>query len=288
MMKEIVQFIDYRKFLEHYYEEQKRVKRNFSYRYFALKAGIASASFLKAVIEGKRNLSPKSIEQFCKAINFNAKDARYFTHLVLFNQAKTAMEKQEYYAVLRTLSGAVKEDTLKNNQYDYYDKWYTSILRELLCLHDFQNDYDLIAKTVVPPITNFEAKKAVELLLKLSLIAVNADGSYKQTRTAIKADGAMTSVAVRNFMDTMLEHAKKALHGMDKSERHISSITLGISPAAYAILVEEIQAFKDRVKAIVNKDEDSSRVYHLNLGLFPGSKTVKPPAPVAPTRVGDR
>jgi hypothetical protein len=41
-------------------------------------------------------------------------------------------------------------------------------------------------------------------------------------------------------------------------------------------LVAEIQAFKDRVKAIVSRDEDSSRVYHLNLELFPGSEDVAP------------
>lgn len=274
-MKEVFQFLDYRKFLEFFYQEQKRSKRNFSYRYFAQKAGITSPSFLKAVTEGKRNLSSKSIEQFCKAIDFKAKEARYFTHLVLFNQSKTAMEKQEYYAVLRSMSDTIQEDTLKSEQYGYYDKWYTSVLRELICLYDFQDNYELIANTVLPPITNVEAKKSIELLLRLSLIVRNADGSYQQIRTAIKADGSMSSLSVRNFMDTMLDHARQALHGMDRSERHISSITLGISPVAYATLLGEIQAFKDRVKAIVNKDEEGTRVYHLNLGLFPGSRGIK-------------
>jgi uncharacterized protein (TIGR02147 family) len=286
-MTGVFDFIDYRKFLGYFYQEQKRLKKNFSYRYFALKAGFASPSFLKAVMEGKRNLSPKSIEQFCTAINFNTKEARYFTHLVLFNQAKTAMEKQEYYAVLRTLAGAIKEDTLKNNQYDYYDKWYTPILRELLCLHDFRNDFNLIAKTVLPPITPAEAKKSVDLLLKHSLIARNSNGSYRQTSSAIKADGALNSQAVRSFMESVLEHAKQALHSMDKSERHLSSITLGVSPAAYLMLVEEIHAFKDRVKAIVKNDDASSRVYHLNLGLFPGSRSLNPSEHTPPTRLGE-
>ncbi len=274
-MKDVFQFIDYRKFLEFFYQEQKRSKRNFSYRSFAQKAGITSPSFLKAVTEGKRNLSSKSIEQFCKAIDFKAKEARYFTHLVLFNQSKTAMEKQEYFAVLRSMSGAIQEDTLKNGQYEYYDKWYTSVIRELICLYDFQDNYELIANTVLPPITNMEAKKTIDLLLRLSLIVRSGDGTYKQTRLAIKADRSMNSSAIRNFMDTMLEQARQALHGMDRSERHISSLTLGISPTAYATIIGEIEAFKDRVKVIVNKDEENTRVYHLTLGFFPGSRGIK-------------
>lgn len=276
-MKGIYQFIDYRKFLEHYYQEQKRRKRNFSHRFFASKAGITSPSFLKAVMDGKRNLTSRTIEQFCAALELNFKECRYFTNLVHFNQAKTAREKQEYYAVLRSMGGIVNEAILSSSQYDYYDKWYTSILRELVCLRDFSEDYALVARTVIPPITASEARKAVDLLLKLGLLARKEDGSFRQTNAAISADGAVASLARRAFMETMLEHAKRALHEIDKQERHISSMTIGISPAGYDVLVAEIQAFKDRVKAIVSREEDSSRVYHLNLGLFPGSRDVRSP-----------
>lgn len=275
-MKGVYQFIDYRKFLEHYYQEQKRRKRNFSHRWFAKKAGISSPSFLKAVMDGKRNLTSRVIERFCAALELGFKESRYFTNLVHFNQAKTAREKQEFYAVLRSMAGSVNEAVLKSGQYDYYDKWYTSVLRELVCLHDFREDYALMGRTVIPPITASEARRAVELLVKLDLIARKEDGSYRQTRSAISADGTVTSLALRSFMETMLEHAKLALHGMDRRERHISSLTIGISAAGYDALVAEIQAFKDRVKSMANQDPHSSRVYHLNLGLFPGSQDVKP------------
>ena len=76
--------------MEQYYNEQKRTKRSFSYRSFAQKAGISSHNLLKSLIEGKRNLTSKSIEQFTLAIGFTNKEAKYFSNLVHFNQAKTA------------------------------------------------------------------------------------------------------------------------------------------------------------------------------------------------------
>ena len=273
-MKTLFEFIDYRKFLEHYYKEKKKSSRHFSYRFFAQKTGINSPSFLKHVIDGKRNLTTPAIEKFCNALKLTKKETIYFKHLVLFNQAKTSSEKQEHYAVLRSMSHTVKESVLKSSQFDYFDKWYSVIIRELVCLYDFKDDYKKLAKAIAPPITASEAKKAVKILLKLGLIKYKKDGTYVQSSQALAVDDTITSMAVRSFTERMLEHAKSALHTFDKSERHISGITLGISKATYEVLAAEIDAFKDRVKTIVNRDEHSSQVYQINISLFPASVDV--------------
>lgn len=271
VMKSVYEFIDYRKFLEHYYTEKKKSSRHFSYRFFAQKTGINSPSFLKHVMDGKRNLTAPAIEKFSNALKLNRKESVYFRHLVRFNQAKTSHEKQEHYAVLRSMSEAVKESVLKSSQFDYFDKWYTAVIRELVCLYDFMDNYKLLAKAVHPAITSPEAKKAVKLLLKLGLVKRKKNGAYVQSNRALIVDDTITSMAVRSFIETMLEHAKSALHTFEKPERHISGVTLGISQATYEVLAAEIDAFKDRVKTIVNRDEHSSRVYQLNISLFPAS-----------------
>ena len=56
------------------------------------------------------------IEKFCKALKFTESEAAYFKNLA-FNQAKTAAEKTEYYTLLRSLKGIVKEAVLDANQY---------------------------------------------------------------------------------------------------------------------------------------------------------------------------
>ena len=54
-----------------------------------------------------------------------------------------------------------------------------------------------------------------------------------------------------------------------------AGFTLGISENAYRRLVEEIAAFRKRIKEIVSEDEGSSRVYRLNLHLFPLSEKLR-------------
>jgi uncharacterized protein (TIGR02147 family) len=271
-MQSIFEFIDYRKFLDAFYQEQKKKFRNFSYRYFCRKAGINSPSFLKHVIDGKRNLTRAVIEKFCIALKLAPKEAVYFRNLVLFNQAKTSSEKQEHYAVLRSMAGRVKESVLGADAYDYFSNWFTPVIRELVCLCDFKEDFQSLASMVHPAILPSEAKAAVKLVVKLNLVERQTDGRYRQTNSAIVADDTVTSMAVRSFTKSMLGHSQTALDTFDKNHRHISGITMSVSRETYSVLCAEIEAFKDRVKLIVNQDKNSSRIYQMNLSLFPVSE----------------
>jgi uncharacterized protein (TIGR02147 family) len=273
-VKAIFDYIDYRKFLAAYYAAKKNGSRFFSYRYFAKKAGIHSPSFLKHVIDGKRNLTRAMIEKFCVGLTLNPKETLYFRNLVLFNQATTSNEKQEYYGNLRSMFGGVKESVLNQDQYDYFANWFTSVIRELICQHDLKDDFKRIAAALIPPILPSEAKAAVKILLKLKLVVKQEDGKYVQTNSAIVADSAVTSMAVRAFNKAMLENAKNAVDNIDRQIRHVSGLTIGISPSAYDVLAAEIEAFKDRVKFIVNQDKESDLIYQLNISLFPVSRKI--------------
>ena len=54
-MKEIVEYTDYRKFIQDYYDERKRSSA-FTWRDFARDAGFSSAVYLKYVCEGKKTI----------------------------------------------------------------------------------------------------------------------------------------------------------------------------------------------------------------------------------------
>ncbi len=271
MLRSVSEFIDYRRFLEHYYREQKRTSRQFSFRWFAKQAGIASPSFLKFVIDGKRNLTSPMIEKFCQAMRLDAREAKFFSHLVGFNQAKTARDKQEHYAVLRSLGSPVQEEIIRGRNFEYFERWHTPIVREVACLRRFGEDWESLGRAVAPPISPAEARTAVETLLGLGLLEKRGDGSYRQTKPGLAADESLTSMPVRAFHGIMLEHAKRALHEFGKHERNQSSLIMGLSASAYSALTEEIGAFKDRVKRLVHNDADCTRVYQFSLDLFPVS-----------------
>jgi uncharacterized protein (TIGR02147 family) len=271
-MKAIFKYIDYRHYLADFYAGKKSTTRHFSYRYFAHRAGIKSPVFLKQVIVGKRNLTRTMIEKFVAAIGLNKREAVFFRQLVQFNQAKTASEKQETYGVLLSMIEYVKERQLSGDHYRYFDKWYHSVIRELVCLRNFGDDFNAIARAVTPRIKPGEAEKSLRLLLRLNLVEKQKDGTCRQTDSAIASSDDMVALARRSFNSEMLRMAIAANETLPPSERNVSGITMGISRSCYDILLAEMTAFKERVKAIVNQDKASDRVYQLNLQLFPLSK----------------
>jgi uncharacterized protein (TIGR02147 family) len=149
--------------------------------------------FLKQVIDGERNLTRTMIEKFIHALNLNKKESVFFKNLVLFNQAKEAHEKQEHYSVMLTMMDYVQEYQLKSDQYAYFDKWHNCVIRELVCLRDFNDDFAAIAAAVKPRIRPSEVKKAVQLLLRLNLLEKH-DGVYRQTNAAITSNDDMVAL----------------------------------------------------------------------------------------------
>ncbi len=272
--KRVTEYIDYRLYLKEYYEHEREHTHYFSHRYFAQAAGISSSSFLSRVIAGKRNLTRQMVEKFSVALKHSEKEKIYFKNLVLFNQAKTAGEKSEHYAVLRSLKGIVRETTLQGAEYDYFSNWYTPVIRELICIFPFNDNFIKIAQMIQPAISAPQARKAVALLLKLGLVERQDDGMYTQTEKSIVADSQIKSIAVRSYVDSMLKHSIEALHSMDKSIRHISSMTMGLSQEQYKTLVVELESFKERVKEIVTQYDDASQVYELNFAFFPVSHSI--------------
>jgi hypothetical protein, TIGR02147 len=270
----IFNYIDYRIYLKDYYAFKKKHTVYFSYRYFSKNAGINSPNFLKQVIEGKRNLTRPVTEKFLKAMKMNEKEAIYFKNLVFFNQAKTAAEKQEHYVVLKSLAKTVNEKVVGADVYDYFDSWYTCVIRELICQHDFKDDYVRIAGLVFPKIKPKQVEEAIKLLIKLDLITRRADGKFYQVDNAISTGSEVTSLAVRNFNRTMIELAGMALDGVPVEHRHASGITMGIPREGYDVFVAEIYAFKDRLIRIANSFNDCNIVYQMNVQLFPLSKKI--------------
>ena len=272
-MKSIFTYIDYRRFLNDYYKEKKRTCRHFSYRYFALKAGFTSPVFLKLVIEGKRNLSRTMIHRFGDAIGLNPKQSCFFEHLVLFNQAKTSMEKQEHYAVMVSMIGRVAERQVEIDQYEYFSHWYTPVIRELICTNGFKGDGGKLAAMIIPPIKPKEARASIDLLLRLKLVERAPDGSFRRTFAALHGSAETSAISLRSFNRQMVERAIEAIDTMPADRRHASGVTAGVSRQTYNVIEAEIEAFKDRIIAIANNDEGSEYVCQLNIQLFPLSKT---------------
>lgn len=271
---DIFSYMDYRIYLKDRYVAEKAKKRHFSYRYFARIAGLSSPGYLKMVMDGDRNLSPTSIGQFAKALKFSKREAAYFEALVLFNQAKSDQERDLYFERLNALKPPVQLKGIEKDQYEYFTQKHFVVIREMIALPHFKEDYEWIAKRVKPAIKAKEAERAISVLFRLGLIKRDDDGKLIHSDASLTTPAEVASVEVYNFHRAMLNEAKEAMLTVPPEWRDITSLTIPIPRAALKEIKERIKGFREEIINIINKgSNDYHEVYQLNCQLFPVTET---------------
>lgn len=271
-MKTIFSYSDYRIFLKDYYEHQKEMFPGFSHRSFLQKAGIKNSGFLSQVIDGKRNLTPASLEKIVAVLRLEQNEKLYFHHLVTYNQAKTAKQKQEAFLLLKQISGMTPQKIVEDKVHLYFGKWYIPVIREIICQKAFYGDYTSLANSLIPSISDSEAKKAVSFLLTSGYVKRTGENSYTYGDRAIKCSDKASRETVKRFNNEMIELGAEALMNLPLQERYIRGLTCGISEECYKMVSVELDNFFERIVTLVDADAKSDQVYQLNVQLFPLTK----------------
>jgi len=270
MMKRIEFYDDFREYLRDFYEYQKKRFPHFSHRYFCRKAALKSPSHFIEIIDGRRKLTSKMLDLFIKGLELTQNDANYFTTLVNFNQSKNSTEKQQLLMQLRGMKRKVKQALVSTEYYEYYSKWYNIIIRELACLIKWNDDYELLAKSIIPRIKKNEARESVAFLIRAEFLRKDGD-CYVQTEPAITSGSEVCSLGIRSYNRFMAERAQKAIEEFPTANRDIQSLTIGISKESFQLIKQEMQEFLSRVVRIVDSEKCADQVYNVNVHLFPMS-----------------
>jgi uncharacterized protein (TIGR02147 family) len=270
-MPSVFNYLDYRLFIADAQKEIKVKKPFFTYRYIAQKVGMKSPGHITWIIQGKRNLSKKKIPLFAHVFGLNAKETEFFSTLVFFCQAKTHLDKKFFLDKLVAHQGPEKQ-LIQPSSYEFYNKWYYPIVRELVAIYRLSDDFKRISRLVSPAITPREAQQAIALLLKLDCIRKNAQGNYEQVDQAITTGETWRSIGIRQFQMDTFELAKKALNTVPPGERDVSTLTMSISSERFQMIRERISSFRNELVSLITSDPAPTGVYEMNIALFPLSK----------------
>jgi uncharacterized protein (TIGR02147 family) len=268
-MESLFAYTDYRRYLRDYFTHMKTAHNGFSLRTLSDRAGFRARDYLLRVMNGARNLSKSGMYKLSRALRLSEKEADYFENLVAMNQARTLDEKRHFYARLSRIGKHVKQQRLRGDQFSILSEWHHCAIRSLLPVADFKDDYAAIGAVLDPPVSAAQARKSVELLLSLGLLARNADGSYSVAAQALSTGDEVRSVALTEFHNATLSLAGRSLGRHLPRDRDISGVTMSLSAEGFAKVRNEIRALRQRVMEIAAEDTGEDRVCHLNVHLFP-------------------
>ena len=272
-MKDIVEYTDYRKYIQDYYDERKRCSA-FSWQEFARNAGFSSAVFLKYVCEGKKNLSVGSAGSVANAMGLAGYEQTYFVLMVSYAHAKSDAAKRAAFEERCALAQAHKVRVLGSEEFDYYKSWKNSVIRELAPHMPGAKPLEM-ARACKQKISAAEVSDTLDFLVKTKLLKKDKSGNFVQTDKAITMGSIdIMPVVARDLQRQMGEFAIQSLD-LPLSERMMSGLTLGLTKRAYERIRKELDDCCRRVVAIATEDDETERVYRLNLQLFPMSERLK-------------
>jgi uncharacterized protein (TIGR02147 family) len=138
---------------------------------------------------------------------------------------------------------------------------------------DFK-DFDELGSLISPPSTGAETKRSVALLERLGLVIKNEFGRDHITDKVISSGPHEKALAIANFQRETMKMAQESLDRFEKTQRDISTMTIGISDVALIKIQQLLQETRRRIADIAAEDGLSGRVYQLNMQLFPFSKQI--------------
>lgn len=272
-LEHLFDYDDFRKFMQDYFEEQKKMRSVFSHRFFAAKAGFSSSSYCLNVIRGRFNLTPKSIEKISKAMDFEPLQKEYFEALVQYNQAQQVDERDQAWKQILQIRKQIEFTHVTTREQAYFSKWYYPVIRELAADTQWHGDYRVLARSLTPQITTEEARDAVKNLLEWGLLRKLDDGRYVQTSQMLDA-AEIPPIALRQIRREYIQHAIGAVESMPKDERFAAFTTLAMSESSYNYAVEVLEEARKKIIARASNDTNVERVYEMMLVAFPMSKKV--------------
>jgi uncharacterized protein (TIGR02147 family) len=267
-MIQLLDYLDYRKYLHDVFAEKKRSVPHFSHRNLMQKLSLKTPGHMLLVMQGRRNLTQDIAIKLAAYLKLNRKESEYLLTLTRYTDAKTPAEKQYLFEELlsyRLRSGA----TVPAANYRFYEKWCYSAIRAALDVEPFKGDYAGLAASLCPPVTAMEAKNAVELLLQLGMAHRDKEGYVRPAETAISTGDQWQSAIVQNLQRQFIDLGKESLDRVDREERDISNLTVTVSPETFELIKKNVRELRSRILAMGCAEQNPDRVLQVNIQIFP-------------------
>ena len=269
VMKSIFEYGDFRLYLRDYYDSRHAGSARFSWRAIAQRAHLKNPNFLRQVMLGDRNLGEKTMEPVGRAMGLSGVELEYWHRLVRFGQAKEGTQRERFRLELLQMRGSICPIEISSGFSEYYGHWFIPAVRELITLFDFGDDYALLAKSLLPAISEDDARLAVQILSRFHFIEKNADGVWVQTERALRSGSPRQGAALIKYHCDMLDMAARAVRKWKKDRRYVVGMTAGGSRTCFRMILAEAEKFKSRVAALVHNDTQSDTVMQIALQIFP-------------------
>lgn len=275
-------YTDFRAYLKDFYQHKVQIhtsrRGGYTYKVFSAAADIKSPNYLKLVIDGERNLSPKTIKKFAKALNLAKQDAQEFELLVLYGQSLDPLERNSHLRRLnefrmknRVRSGEVSAASMLSSP-----NWASWVLYALVDHKDADFSLAGLKKLLRGRIKDAELEKALDHLLKNGSLVQDAQtGIITKGLVIPSAPDDIPTEVIRRLQAELIYLGMESLLNDKANEREFGSLSICLTEAEFEKIKFELRHLRKRIykDSLMQREKSKGdRVYQLNIQLFPITK----------------
>ena len=269
-MIDIYNYIDYRAYLSDWFDLKKSSRRSYSHRLFSRQMKQKSPSFLKDVIDRRRNITDAQLPTLIRVLGLNRAQSQYLRLLVAFDQSKKETERTSAFDQIAATRRVHSARLIEGDTYLYLSRWYCPAIRELANLPHFEANPEWIVNRVHPRITKGQANEALTILTNLGMLTMLDDGTVELDDGTLTTPPEVMGLAVHNYHREMLRLAGESIDRFEPDERHLIGITVPANPQIIERLKDELNQVAARLCDIYDSDDSAKdRVLQLNLHFYP-------------------
>lgn len=246
----------------------------FSFRRLAKRAGFGSPNYFQNLLKGEKKITERGVDQLAKGFSLKSEETLYLRLLILFRDAETSEARADLQKRLRELQSLQSVDKIQRTRFEYYNKWYIPVIREMIASGSFPQDCEEASQRIFPRVDALDIKYGLCILESLGFVRYEDPAGWVSEATHLKTELETASLIVRKFHQEMLQLATKSIDQIPSHERHVSSLTMSVSKKRYNELVQYIASVKAEIaKRFADVQLEDAEVYQLNLQLFPLTRT---------------
>ena len=261
----ILDYEDYRKFLQDLFAEKLRKNPSYSKRSYARNLGVSHTHLLR-VLNGSKKLSVILAESIANRLKLSHRHAEYFDLLVRLDLTKDQVLKTEIENLILAKAKNSKMKELSRERFQAISEWQHFAILAMSKMKDFRSDKDWLASKL--GITAQKVEEAIERLLSLDLIERTEQGHIKAVETTDITTGYvdLVSQALQENHKQQMERAKLALSGQEPQQREFLNVAVCIQP-------KDIDKAKALLRNFIEKDRKSTRLNssHTDISRMPSS-----------------
>ncbi|MBC75309.1 MAG: hypothetical protein CME64_04770 [Halobacteriovoraceae bacterium] len=266
-------YTNYKAFLLSYSEDAKKRNKKWTMGVWARQLGLQDTSSITKILNGQRHPGSKLTRKLSDFFEFEHDECQYFEDLVRLQ--KHGNDPKLCIAILERMEKLHPNAHMRIidlSTFNLISHWYCLVIREMVRLESFKEDYEWISSKLNFKVTPKEVKKTINLLLELDLLQRDDAGKLDVNQHGrVHAGNDIASEAIKRYHEQTLENAKLAIRKFTPEEREFQASCFNMSRENMPKAKELIREFKSKFVKLLEEDK-ADDVYQVQIQFYPLTK----------------